>query len=216
MDNDLKPKVSRGLVFALVVVAAIVLTVVVIPVTKGITRSGDLGLGDGIVGGGTLLLAAATAWLGLATYRVDERSARREQRRLERDDELRAREVMGVARLMTVELEVAYDILNDALRANRMSRAAVLPHASWDRSAEKVVATLSESDALAIVTTMQQVLDIQRVINKFDELLPPKQARIELGYAGSLRRDISFCHQNLVLAREVLKPMAFPDASRAP
>lgn len=61
--------------FAAVLVAVVVVVVVAliaIPASHGIHPSGEFGLGDGLVGGGTLLLAVATFWMARKTAQLSD------------------------------------------------------------------------------------------------------------------------------------------------
>ncbi len=57
---------------AAVLLGALVIALIAIPASRGIHPSGDLGLGEGLVGGGTLLLAVATFWMARKTAQLSD------------------------------------------------------------------------------------------------------------------------------------------------
>ena len=87
-----RAQVSLIVFAALVVLAAIAL--IVVPLAED--HPGDsLGIGDGVVGAGTLLLALGTGYLGLATRQVDKHSAERERARLKIEDDREHQRLMN-------------------------------------------------------------------------------------------------------------------------
>jgi hypothetical protein len=160
----------------------------------------SLTLGDVLVGGGTLMLAAVTYRLARATYTLDARVADRERQR-------REREVRGIARLIEGELLGVGSSVGLAIEDKKWHLFYATPHRAWDRDGAAVVAALPQDEAWILIATFGRLFEWEQVCNSIHEDRPAVRT---LTLDGQDVGTLEAIATGTEAARQVLRRLAYP------